>query len=193
MRKYLTTVVGLPLKAVKKDVPDIVVITGVRSKTMPIPRRERKLCQVLIIEFTYTSEHPDALRAAYQKKTDKYQPLLDALVRIGYPRPTLSIMVAGVRGWHPHITSRNLANLPGFKLSVIDVRRVMKEWTHAAWFFAAALGRTRRFWENHDTYKYRAGTYRWRELRAMSQHINKLETWDAMAGPDPMEAASDSD
>jgi ribonuclease HI len=162
MRKHMRHILGIPPHAVRRNAPDIIVAEG-WTETERIPQSQRKNIKINIIEFTYASENSESYERAYTRKMEAYTPLCKTLVKLGYPRPDLTILVGGVRGWHMHKTRTTLQSL---KFDTRATQRIRRAWTMSAWHYAQTIIRTRRWLEFTEEFRFKSGLARWNEFKA---------------------------
>ena len=162
MRKLLRKVLGLSADAVRRDVPDIIRIDGWDSCDL-IPAPDRKKCKITIVEFTFTAENEEAIQSAVSAKEEAYAPLIAVIMRLGFPRPELAILIGGVRGWQP---TRNDAVFKSICLSPEACRRIRRSWTFTAWKHLHLLIRWRRTLEFQEPACARSGLVKWIKFKA---------------------------
>jgi hypothetical protein len=167
MRRHLRTVLGLSASAVRRDVPDLVKIAGWSSVTR-IPESQRSECTVTLVEFTFTADNKVAAENARSRKETAYAPLCTAIERLGFPRPTVVIIVAGVRGWHPRYSAAQVTAREALRdiLSPVDAKAVTKQWTFIAWHAVSQIIRTRRRYEFQEPACERSGLVKWMKFKA---------------------------
>ena len=163
MRKYMRQILGLSAHSVRHDVPDIISISG-HSGLQAIAPAHRRSISITIVEFTYTAEKPEAVAETIKAKTEKYQPLIRALISLGYQEPKLVILVGGVRGWHP--TSNKDLMQRSLSLSTAAQKRIFKAWTFTAWHHIRSIIGWRRSLEFQEPACERSGLVKWIKFKA---------------------------
>jgi hypothetical protein len=137
---------------------DIVTFHGADiDMTKPIPKEDRAKIHIDLIDFTYAGENPETLTRSINTKRAKYQPIVAALLRLGFKSASFIPVGAGVRGWNPIMCRTALIEQLHF--TPARCTKVMNSFTRFAWQAIKPIVGARRAAELSSEHKHKSGLY----------------------------------